>query len=138
MSVEREVIKEIMKFGSVKKMMGKELRYVEMIYDGVDSEYVWGNGTVLGLFLGGFEQYNDYVFGGKKEDGLYYFYKEDGESYSPIGYTDWETVKIKDIKEKWHSKLTGSTDVFSAEESHKDWVFIFPDGDIIDEREVWE
>lgn len=136
MIVEREVIKEVIEFGSVRKMMGEGLRYVEIFYDGIMQEFVWGNRKVLGLFVS-FEQFTDYIFGGKQGDeDLYYFYKENGEPFSPRGYDDLEIVRKDEIQKKWHPHLQGSNDLLLAQEG-EDWVFIFPDGSIIDEDEVW-
>lgn len=133
---EREVIKEVMEFGSVRKMMGKGLRYVEIFHDGISQEFVWGNNRVLGLFVS-FEQFTDYIFGGKKGDeDLYYFYKENGEPYSPRGYHDWQIVRKDEIQKKWHPHLQGSNDVLLAQDMD-DWVFIFPDGSIFEDGEVW-
>ena len=138
-SLERTVIKEVMQFGVVNKRIGKNLKYIEIVYYDMRGEFVWAKDKIVGLFSS-FEQFNDYVYGGKNledDEHMYYFFKEDGTPFSPEGYWEWQTVLKREIKDKWHSKLQGSNDVFCALDGD-DWVFIFPDGDIIDEKEIWK
>lgn len=135
MIIEREVLKKVLDSGT-QRMMGKGLKSVE-IWDDDRTwpfEFVWGNGRILGLFMS-FEQFTDYIFGGRKNDGLYYFHKEDGEPYSPRGYDTWTIMGKHEILKKWHPHLQGNSDAFAVQEGD-DWVFIFPDGSIIDEVEV--
>ena len=115
--------------------MGKGLKYVQVNIDDEIMDFVWGNGRILGLFRGGFEQFTDYAFGGKKVNN-YRFYKEDGTPLTSKQFSEWQIIEDADIKDEYKSNLYDDVLLVKSINDNR-WYFLFSNGELIEEDYVW-